>query len=183
MVKWTHHFELEGGRVKTNQSNETTLKVISIMIVALTDTRNNNLSRSKTNYYFKLGCAFHQLQNRNGTFLHKFKVYKTNKSCTNHCSTQWASSIATHTIFGRNSSSWARIFFSLKLSGDEIIILNLPSPTSTNSSSVSPSCNFLPLKPYFAISLNWSPIRAFNGLLTKTTELKLGFEKPSILDR
>ena len=124
-------FELEGGRVKTNQSNETTLKVISIKIMSRTDTKNKNLGWSKINY-FKLACAFHQLQNRNGTFLHKLKVYKTIKSCTNHCSTQWASSMATHTIFGRNSSSWARIFFSLKLSGDEIKILNFPSPTSTN---------------------------------------------------
>ena len=82
-------FELfKGGRVRTNQSNETTLKVISIKIMALTDTKNKNLGRSKANYYFKLACAFHQLQNRNGTFLHKFKVYKTIKSCTNHCSTQ-----------------------------------------------------------------------------------------------
>jgi len=84
--------------VKTNQSNETTLKVISIKIMSRTDTKN------KINY-FKLACAFHQLQNRNGTFLHKLKVYKTIKSCTNHCSTQLASSMATHTIFGRNSSS------------------------------------------------------------------------------
>ena len=75
-------FELEGGRVKTNQSNETTLKVISIKIMSRTDTKNKNLGWSKINY-FKLACAFHQLQNRNGTFLHKLKVYKTIKSCTN----------------------------------------------------------------------------------------------------
>ena len=90
--------------MKTNQSNETTLKMISIKIMSRTDTKNKHLGWSKINY-FKLACAFHQLQNRNGTFLHKLKVYKTIKSCTNHCSTQLASSMATHTIFGRNSSS------------------------------------------------------------------------------
>lgn len=41
--------ELEGGRVKTNQSNETTLKVISLEIKALTDTKNKNLGWSKKN--------------------------------------------------------------------------------------------------------------------------------------
>ena len=61
--------------MKTNQSNKTTLKVISIKIMPLNYTKNKHLGRSKTNYYFKLACAFHQLQNRNGTFLHKFKVY------------------------------------------------------------------------------------------------------------
>ena len=82
--------ELERGRVKTNRSNETTMKVISMKIVAITDTKNKNLGGSKVKYYFKLACAFHQLQNRNGTLFHKLKVYKTIKSCTNHCSTQSA---------------------------------------------------------------------------------------------
>ena len=67
-------FELEGGQVKTNQANKTTLKVMSITIMALTDTKNISLCRSKINYYFKLACDIYQLQNRNGTFLHKFKV-------------------------------------------------------------------------------------------------------------
>ena len=43
-------FEVEGGRVKTNQSNETTLKVISIKIMSQTDTKNKNLGWSKINY-------------------------------------------------------------------------------------------------------------------------------------
>ena len=44
-------FELEGGQMKTNQSNETTLrlKVISIKIMGLTDTKNKNLARSEKN--------------------------------------------------------------------------------------------------------------------------------------
>ena len=39
-------FELEGGQMKTNQSNETTLKVISIKIMGLSDTKNKYLARS-----------------------------------------------------------------------------------------------------------------------------------------
>ena len=42
-------FELKGGQMKTNQSNETTLKVISIKIMGLTDTKNKNLARSEKN--------------------------------------------------------------------------------------------------------------------------------------
>ena len=38
-------FELEGGQMKTSQSNETTLKVITV----LTDTKNKNLARSEKN--------------------------------------------------------------------------------------------------------------------------------------
>ena len=68
--------------MKTNQSNETTLKVISIKIMSRTVTKHKNLGRLKISY-FKLACAFHQLQNRN-----RLKVHKTIESCTNHCSTQ-----------------------------------------------------------------------------------------------
>ena len=42
-------FELEGGKMKTNQSNELTLKVISIKIMGLTDTKNEHLARSEKN--------------------------------------------------------------------------------------------------------------------------------------
>ena len=75
--------------MKTNQSNETTLKVISIKIMGLTDTKNKNLARSEKNQLFKpplsaeLKCALYQLNNRNGLFLHEFKLYKTQKNDNN----------------------------------------------------------------------------------------------------
>ena len=82
-------FEVEGGQMKTNQSNETTLKVISIKIMGLTDTKNKNLARSEKNQLFKLPLsaelkfALYQLNNRNGLFLHEFKLYKTQKNNNN----------------------------------------------------------------------------------------------------
>ena len=82
-------FELEGGKMKTNQSNETTLKVISIKIMGLTDTNNKNLARSEKNQLFKpplsaeLKFVLYQLNNRNGLFLHEFKLYKTQKNNNN----------------------------------------------------------------------------------------------------
>ena len=39
--------------MKTNQSNETTMKVISITIMAVTVNKNNNLHRSKKYKHFK----------------------------------------------------------------------------------------------------------------------------------
>ena len=75
--------------MKTNQSNETTLKVISIKIMGLTDTKNKNLARSEKNQLFKpplsaeLKFALYQLNYRNGLFLHEFKLYKTQRNNNN----------------------------------------------------------------------------------------------------
>ena len=58
--------------MKTNESNETTMTVISIKIMTLTDNKNNNLRRSKKNKYFNLALSaeLKLFQNRNGPFLH-----------------------------------------------------------------------------------------------------------------
>ena len=75
--------------MKTNQSNELTLKVISIKIMGLTETKNKNLARSEKNLLFKpalspeLKFALYQLHNRNGLFLREFKLYKTQKNNNN----------------------------------------------------------------------------------------------------
>ena len=74
--------------MKTNESNETTVKVISIQIMTPTDDKNKNLRRSKENKYLKLALSaelkftLHQFQNRNGPFLHEFRVCKTQKITT-----------------------------------------------------------------------------------------------------
>ena len=71
--------------MKTYESNETTVKVISIKIMTPTDDKNKNLRRSKENKYFKLALSaelkftLYQFQNRNGPFLHEFRVCKTQK--------------------------------------------------------------------------------------------------------
>ena len=72
--------------MKTNQSNETTLKVISIKIMGLTDTKNKKFSQVREKLTFKpplsaeLKFALYELNNRNGLFLHEFKLYKTQKT-------------------------------------------------------------------------------------------------------
>ena len=43
--------------MKTNESNETTVKVICIQIMTPTDDKNKNLRRSKKNKYFKLALS------------------------------------------------------------------------------------------------------------------------------
>ena len=45
----SNSFELEGGHMKASQSNETTLKVISIKKIALANTKNKHLGGSKKN--------------------------------------------------------------------------------------------------------------------------------------
>ena len=68
--------------MRTNQSNETTMKVISITIMAVTVNKNNNLHRSKKYKHFKLALsvelkfALHHQINRNDSFFMSSKCTK-----------------------------------------------------------------------------------------------------------
>ena len=66
--------------MKTNKSNETTSKVMSIQIMALTDTKNKNLGWSKKIYILSLHVLSIDFKTEMVLSFISFKVYKNNNN-------------------------------------------------------------------------------------------------------